>query len=158
MKSQVTLPNRNSAFQMPDDWLDQANGRTGSESPQADAIAVAPHSIPRPLGDWVETWAKPIGCWLDRTTKRLPWQLAKIRIEKGRIYVTPPRPKWQRLLLACRLPASFRTQFCGCSACSKRRRFLNLLVPDTASFHSWLTSFARLVPAYRQVYRPLQAP
>lgn len=112
-----------------------------------------------PLGDWVEIWAKPIGCWLDRTTKRLPWQLVKIRIDRGRIYTTLPRPRWQRLLLACRLSASFRTQFCGCSACSKRRRFLNLLIPDMRSATCWIKLCRHparvLSSAFQATYRPV---
>jgi len=131
-----------------------------SDSFAAPVEELVDHPIVLPFGDWVETWAKPIGCWLDRTTKKLPWQLAKIRIEKGRIYVTPPRPRWQRLLLACRLPACFRTQFCGCSACSKRRRYLNAVIPDLRQPRAWfgLINPALHRRAFNAIYRPLQSP
>ena len=77
------------------------------------------------LGDWVEGWAKPIGCWLDRRTA-----------------------KWK-----------YKTALCGCSACSRRRRFLNIIVPNCRAYAGgWKGCFLRIVPAWYVIYRPASAP
>lgn len=69
---------------------------------------------PLPLGEWVETWAKPIAVWLDRVAK---------------------------------------TKLAGCSACSRRRRLLNWVVPDMHSARSWFTAVTRLTAGWRAVYK-----
>lgn len=70
------------------------------------------------LGDWVESWAKPIAVEIDR-----------VMADFGR-----------------------RTKLAGCSACSKRRRYLNLVVPDLRSLSAWRTAHRRIRPAWRQTY------
>ena len=70
------------------------------------------------LGDLVEIWAKPIGCFLDRQTANWP----------------------------------LKTRLCGCSACSRRRHFLNMLVPDYRSFaKGWKGIFKRLKSARKAI-------
>lgn len=74
------------------------------EEGEEPAAVVTTRIIPPPregLGDWVEKWAKPIGCRIDRWTSRLPGRMAK-----------------------------WKTGLCGCSACSGRRVALNAFVPD----------------------------
>jgi len=70
-------------------------------APAVEAPAVVAILKRRGLGDLVERVAHPIGCWLDRRTARLGGKMA-----------------WAK------------TRLCGCSACSRRRRLLNDLVPD----------------------------
>lgn len=41
------------------------------------------------------------------------------------------------------------TALAGCSACSRRRRFLNQLVPDVASWRAWRGLFGRWRGAWR---------
>jgi hypothetical protein len=57
------------------------------------------------------------------------------------------------------LPPRFRTHLNGCSACSLRRRFLNIVVPAYRSWPSWRRAPVRLVTAWRQVYsKPAPGP
>jgi hypothetical protein len=44
------------------------------------------------------------------------------------------------------------THLNGCSACSKRRHFLNRIVGDVWSLRQWLTAWRRVRPAYRAVW------
>ena len=56
--------------------------------------------------------------------------------------------------ITVRLPLRYHTHLQGCSACSKRRRFLNRLQPDVRDVRAWLTIWPRLIPSWRAVYRP----
>jgi hypothetical protein len=44
------------------------------------------------------------------------------------------------------------TRVAGCSACSKRRHFLNRVVPNVRSWRDWLAAWRRVRPAYRAVW------
>lgn len=57
-----------------------------------------------------------------------------------------------------RLPPRWWTRLAGCSACSRRRRWLNLALPNVRSWRAWLAA-ARLVwPAWKAVFRPAAGP
>jgi hypothetical protein len=83
--------------------------------------------LPLPLGDIVERFAKPIARVIDNATADLSPLLGF-----GQKYAT-------------KLAA-------GCSACSKRRHYLNRVVRNVRSWREWLTSWRRLRPAWRSVY------
>lgn len=95
------------------------------------------------LGDRVESWAKPIGCWLDRQTARFPFWLVKARLNPNRIELVPRAAVRRKLSYRVthhkwRLPSSLRTAFCsGTCGCSKRKRFLNFVIPDVRSASAW---------------------
>lgn len=126
--------------------------------------------FPLGLGDWVETWAKPIARQIDHLTKALThWARrrlltpAKVRIAILKAALTHPgRPTlFPILTAACGLLAiplarlllksGLRsTRIDGCTACSRRRRLFNAWVPDVRSWRAWLTLYkplARLLAA-----------
>lgn len=84
---------------------------------------------PRPagLGDWVETWAKPIARWID----------ARHPVDPALAYVVQ---------LAVRA-GLVTLPIAGCSACSRRRRFLNEIVPILGSWIAWRGAPWRLLLA-----------
>ncbi len=49
--------------------------------------------------------------------------------------------------------ARYATNLAGCSACSKRRRFLNLVVPDVRAWRNWLAAPGRLRLAWKLTYQ-----
>jgi len=60
--------------------------------------------------------------------------------------------------LTAALPPRLRTQIAGCSACSKRRRFLNMVVPNCKAWNGgWKGSFLRFAIAWKAIYRPIPA-
>jgi hypothetical protein len=74
------------------------------------------------LGDVAYRVAHPIGCWLDRRTARLGGAMA-----------------WAK------------TGLCGCSACSRRRRWLNALVPDVRRWNGgWQVGCKRVAEAVQR--------
>ena len=157
------------------------------QSPASDIRPLASTSprSPLALGDWVELWAKPLGCRIDRLTARYPEWLVKPKPFYGIRLVRPtPKPRpWSRAWFAAGctsflkraaaflqrhtkgypawlttpryFPHTFRTGFCkGTCGCNKRRRFLNLLVPDVRRVSSWSGLFSRLKSSFRTVYHP----
>jgi hypothetical protein len=77
------------------------------------------------LGDVAYRVAHPIGCWLDRRTARLGGAMA-----------------WAK------------TGLCGCSACSRRRRWLNALVPDVKRWAGgWQVAWRALKDSLKRVFR-----
>jgi hypothetical protein len=76
------------------------------------------------LGDAVERWAKPVARWIDARHPVDPvlglavWSAVRAGL------VTLP--------------------LAGCSACSRRRRWLNRLVPDVGSWRAWAGAVQRL--------------
>jgi hypothetical protein len=81
--------------------------------------------VPAGLGDWVETWAKPIARWIDANHPLDPVIGLLVRLAVQAKLVTLP--------------------IAGCSACSRRRRLFNWLVPDLRSWTAWRRAPLRLV-------------
>lgn len=122
------------------------------------------------LGDWVETWAKPIARWIDALTARLACWSRRQRLNRFRTLVralrTPGRPAIARLMAGLgRLAAALagrvliraglrRTKIVGCGGCSSRRRWLNRLVPDIRSIRAWAGAIRVLLSLCR---KPLDA-
>jgi hypothetical protein len=44
------------------------------------------------------------------------------------------------------------TRLAGCSACSRRRKWLNAVLRDARAWRGWATALRRIVPAWRAVY------
>ncbi len=125
---------------------------------------------PMGLGDWVETWAKPIARGIDALTARLDRWSRRQRLNRFKTlfhtFRAPGRPAVARLLaglgrlaaaLAGRLilQAGFRrTRIAGCSGCSNRRRWLNRLVPDICRLDAWLGLFRVLARAVQTAIKP----
>lgn len=125
---------------------------------------------PQGLGDWVETWAKPIARGIDVLTARLArWSRRQCLNRFKTLFLAlraPGRPAAARLLAALgRLAAALagrlllkaglrRTHITGCSGCSTRRQWLNRLVPDIRSRAAWLGSIRILLSLLR---KPLDA-
>lgn len=57
-----------------------------------------------------------------------------------------------------RLPRRYRTRLAGCSACSRRRRWLNLLVPDVRRPELWWSAWRRTLGGWRAAFRPAARP
>jgi hypothetical protein len=95
---------------------------TGTHHAISRAI-VAYRLLPIGLGDLVEKAAKPIAREIDSFTA----DLADLGL--------------------CRA-----TQLDGCSACSKRRHFLNRIIGNVRSPVEWFTAWRRVRPAYRAVW------
>ena len=92
---------------------------------EADEKPVVTRLVYRGLGDQVYRLAHPIGCWLDRRTAKLGGRLA-----------------WAK------------TGLCGCSACSRRRQWLNALVPDVRRWKGgWQVGWATLKDSLKRVFR-----
>lgn len=74
---------------------------------------------PRPfgLGDAVEVVAKPIAIWIDRHHRTVAVLGLVVRLAVCAGWVTLP--------------------LAGCSACSRRRRALNVWLPDLRSWAAW---------------------
>lgn len=82
------------------------------------------------LGDWVDRRAKPVTRWLD----------ARVLPVGGRS--ADPALAW---LVGLAVRAGWVTlPLAGCSACSRRRQWLNRLLPDLRSPRAWLGLPARL--------------
>lgn len=77
-------------------------------------------TLPVGLGDWVETWAKPIAKWIDRLRAKRP--------------VVKTVLAWAGIVAADK-------KLAGCSACSNRRRLFNAWVPNIRSGRAWLGLF-----------------
>lgn len=123
--------------------------------PEADEVEFEP---PKGLGDAVEMLAKPVGCFLDRWLGKAPTWLIKPQPFRSSIRFVPRARRGSALLEKFwPLPAFLRTRLCGCSACSRRRRFLNFLVPEVCSAAVWLRLFrhpaSTLQAAYQAVYK-----
>ena len=89
---------------------------------EAEAEPVVTRLVYRGLGDQVYRLAHPIGCWLDRRTAKLGGRLA-----------------WAK------------TGLCGCSACSRRRQWLNALVPDVRRWKGgWQVGCKRVAEAVQR--------
>jgi len=87
------------------------------------------------LGDWVETWAKPIARWIDARVLPTP---ALIRSGRPVRRARPPSDPALAWLVALFVTARLVTlPLAGCSACSKRRKLLNQLLPDICSRSAW---------------------
>jgi len=86
------------------------------------------------LGDWVETWAKPIGCVIDRCTAKFPEWLVAARPFKGARLVRPqPKPKrWSWAWLAAMISATLK-------------RCSGLIARATANWPVWATK-SRYLP------------
>ncbi len=97
---------------------------------------------PLGLGDWVETWAKPIARWIDARILPRP---AVVRSGQ----VSPARPPaWPRLawLVGLAVRAGWvGLPLAGCSQCSARRRLLNSWVPDVRERRAWRRLFGRFL-------------
>jgi hypothetical protein len=90
------------------------------ELPPATSIIPPPKVRSLGLGDWVESWAKPVGCAIDRATRELG--------------------------------ATWFTGLCGCSACSRRRLWLNALVPNCRRWKGgWKVACKRIAAAVQHV-------
>jgi len=144
------VTHRDPGFRFADDEAEELGSSLGWRSLAADSSVPASGSIRPPLGlgDWVETWAKPTGCVIDRCTAKFPEWLVKVRPFKGLRLIRPkPKPKrWSWAWMAGRLsrqlnripvtrywplPHQLRTGFCkGTCGCTSRKHALNRLVPD----------------------------
>lgn len=51
-----------------------------------------------------------------------------------------------------RLRPRWRTKLAGCSACSRRRAFLNWVVRDVRRWREWAAAWRRLRPAWERFY------
>jgi hypothetical protein len=60
--------------------------------------------------------------------------------------------------LTARLPGRWATRLGGCSACSRRRHFLNALVPDSGSLAAWQGVLWALRPAFKRYYGRRKVP
>jgi hypothetical protein len=60
--------------------------------------------------------------------------------------------------LTARLPAGWATHLAGCSACSRRRHFLNAVLPDVGSLTAWRGLLRALHPAFRRYYARRKSP
>jgi len=98
---------------------------------------------PRGLGDLVERLAKPIARWLDSLAHRPP----------GRR--TPPDPALAALLTPLLRTRLLTLPLAGCSACSRRRRALNRILPDVHSWAEWWGVPRRLLRALQRAFGPL---
>lgn len=87
---------------------------------------------PQGLGDWVETWAKPIARQIDRWRSKYPL----LRAALAKAGLVPVDGK-----------------LAGCSACSGRRILFNRWVPDIRSWRSWLGLFRALARGMQTVIR-----
>lgn len=89
-------------------------------------------TLPQGLGDWVETWAKPIAKWIDRRRAKSP--AVKILLA------------WVGIVAADK-------KLAGCSACSKRRRLFNAWVPNIRSWPAWLGLFRAAGRGVKALFR-----
>jgi len=99
----------------------------------------------RGLGDLVEVFLKPAAVWIDSLTLGRP---GRVVLALGRRIVhRPQRPADPALafMVGLAVRAGLVTvPLSGCSACSRRRRWLNRLVPDWRSVRAWLAAPRRL--------------
>jgi hypothetical protein len=87
--------------------------RSSRTSPPAGLIAPAsptPPQISTGMGDWIWSWAHPLGAWLDRRA-------------------APRLQRWGLWKPGFRLA--------GCGGCSWRRSLYNILLPDLRSWAAW---------------------
>lgn len=89
-------------------------------------------TFPQGLGDWVETWAKPIAHQIDRLRAKHPF----LRAVLAKAGLVPLDGK-----------------LTGCNACSGRQRLFNRWVPDVRSGRAWLGLFRALARAVQVVIR-----
>lgn len=87
---------------------------------------------PQGLGDWVETWAKPIARWIDRQRAKHP--LLRAALAKSGL-------------------VPLNGKLAGCSACSRRRILFNRWVPNARDWRSWIGIFRALARAVQTVIR-----